>query len=144
MATDEIVEPAPPTAAITNADPPSSCHGSLQLPVRQSSEFWEPRPQRGQCFTVRPHGESGRRGFHPLRFMRIVFNSGGANAPRPNLLWPTVPAAIVLRYASSESHLAVFVLAYLAMVPCASTLAFAGEELGRKMPHVLGVVGVIM
>ncbi len=54
-----------------------------------------------------------------------------------------VPAAIAVRYAlpeSKTSHLIIFVLAYLAMIPCANLIGFAGQELARKVPHVWGVL----
>jgi Ca2+:H+ antiporter len=66
---------------------------------------------------VKPAGESGRRGFHPLKF---------------------------LRYARPEQHLAIFVLAYIAMVPSANLVGFAGQELARKCNHVFGVIIEVM
>lgn len=34
----------------------------------------------------------------------------------------------------------IFTLAYIAMVPCANMIGFAGQELARKFPHVWGVL----
>lgn len=93
-----------------------------------------------RAFQVRSSGESGRTGIHPLHFLRIIFRSASWASRAVNILWPVVPAAIALRYASPDSHLAIFVLSYLAMVPCANLIGFAGQELGRKMPHVVGVI----
>lgn len=42
--------------------------------------------------------------------------------------------------ARPDEHLTIFVLAYLAMIPCANLVGFAGQELARKMPHVAGVL----
>ncbi|KAL2021927.1 hypothetical protein VTK56DRAFT_6346 [Thermocarpiscus australiensis] len=89
---------------------------------------------------VRPSGESGRRGIHPVRFLRITFRSASWASRAVNVLWPVVPAAIAVRYAMPSNHLVIFILSYLAMVPCANLIGFAGQELGRKLPHVLGVI----
>jgi len=89
---------------------------------------------------VRLAGESGRRGFHPLHFVHIIFMSSSRVSRAVNVLWPIVPAAIAVRYAMKENHLAVFILSYLAMIPCANLLGFAGQELARKVPHVIGVL----
>lgn len=56
-----------------------------------------------------------------------------------NVLWPFVPAAIALRYARPENHLWIFVLNYIAMVPSANLIGFAGQELARKLPKVFGM-----
>jgi Ca2+:H+ antiporter len=51
-----------------------------------------------------------------------------------------VPAAIALRYARKDLHLAIFILNYIAMVPCANLIGFAGQELARKLPKVFGIL----
>jgi Ca2+:H+ antiporter len=51
-----------------------------------------------------------------------------------------VPAAITLRYARKDLHLAIFILNYIAMVPCANLIGFAGQELARKLPKVFGIL----
>lgn len=56
------------------------------------------------------------------------------------MLWPVVPAAIVVRYTQKDWHLVIFVLSYIAMVPCANLVGFAGQELARKVAHVYGVL----
>ncbi|KAH6635533.1 hypothetical protein B0J18DRAFT_392585 [Chaetomium sp. MPI-SDFR-AT-0129] len=89
---------------------------------------------------VRPSGESGRRGIHPVRFLKNVFRSASWASRVVNVLWPVVPAAIAVRYALEDHRLVIFILAYLAMVPCANLIGYAGQELGRKFPHVIGII----
>jgi Ca2+:H+ antiporter len=57
-----------------------------------------------------------------------------------NVLWPFVPAAIALHFARPDLHVWIFVLNYVAMVPTANLLGFAGGELARKLSKVLGVL----
>jgi Ca2+:H+ antiporter len=85
-------------------------------------------------------GESGRKGFHPSHFFRICWRSTSDASRAVNLLWPVVPAAIALRYARKDLHLAIFILNYIAMVPCANLIGFAGQELARKLPKVFGIL----
>lgn len=40
----------------------------------------------------------------------------------------------------SEHHTLIFILSYIAMVPCASLVGFASQEFARKVPHVAGVL----
>jgi Ca2+:H+ antiporter len=89
---------------------------------------------------IKAAGESGRSGIHPLHFFKIIFRSSSKASRICNVLWPVVPAAIAVRYAMPENHLAIFILAYLAMIPCANLIGFAGQELARKVPHVWGVL----
>ena len=56
------------------------------------------------------------------------------------LLWPFVPAAITLRYVRPDLHLWIFILNYVAMIPCANLIGFAGQELARKLHKVFGVL----
>lgn len=88
---------------------------------------------------IKAAGESGRRGLHPLHFFKIVGKSSCKASAAVNILWPFVPAAICVRYLT-DNHVLIFTLAYIAMVPCANLIGFAGQEFGRKMPHVLGVL----
>lgn len=49
-------------------------------------------------------------------------------------------AAIAVRYARHDLTLAVFILNYIAMVPCANLVGFAGQEFARKLPRVAGIL----
>ncbi|KAF7560774.1 hypothetical protein G7046_g3372 [Stylonectria norvegica] len=89
---------------------------------------------------IKPAGESGRRGFHPWHFVRIGIKSSSRASLLCSLLWPVVPAAIAVRYALPDRHTLIFILAYIAMVPCANLIGFSGQELARKLPHVAGVL----
>ena len=89
---------------------------------------------------IREAGESGRRGFHPMHFFRVTFMSNNPVSRVVNVLWPLVPAAIAVRYALPDNHLLIFILSYLAIVPCANLIGFAAQELARKAPHVFGVL----
>ena len=71
---------------------------------------------------VRDQGESGRRGFHPLHFFKIVLRSSSYLSLCVNVLWPLVPAAIAVYYRVEDQHVLKFTLAYLAMVPCANLI----------------------
>ncbi|EFX05581.1 vacuolar H+/Ca2+ exchanger [Grosmannia clavigera kw1407] len=94
-------------------------------------------------FRIRKEGDSGRSGFHPRHFFRIAFWSSSKVSALVNILWPVVPAALACRYALADSprnHLITFILSYIAMVPCANMIGFAGQELAHKVPHVLGIL----
>lgn len=43
-------------------------------------------------------------------------------------------------FALPDRHVLIFILSYIAMVPAANLIGFAGQELARKMPKVLGVL----
>ncbi|KAH0025549.1 Ca2+:H+ antiporter, partial [Aureobasidium melanogenum] len=124
---------------------------------RQSTSPYthEPKPQQeredgnlpqynsnGHAVTrgIQPNGESGRRGFHPVHFLRVCWASSCTASKYVNVLWPFVPAAIALHFARPEERLWIFILSYIAMVPSANLIGFAGQELARKLPTVLGVV----
>ncbi|KAJ5674887.1 uncharacterized protein N7477_004821 [Penicillium maclennaniae] len=91
-------------------------------------------------FRVDSAGESGRKGFHPLHFLRVCFRSVCRASMMVNILWPFVPVAIVMHFARPDLHVWVFTLNYIAMVPSANLLGFAGGELAKKLPKVLGVL----
>lgn len=143
--------PAPALEAIANLQekmagtpsqsPSNHSAGGGQLPLHADA----PRAptfadKLFQFFQVREPGESGRRGINPLKFLRIALRSSSRVSRVVNVLWPIVPAAIAVRWAVPDNHLVIFILSYLAMVPCANLLGFAGQELSRKVPHVLGVL----
>ncbi|KAL8690749.1 MAG: hypothetical protein Q9218_003870 [Villophora microphyllina] len=89
---------------------------------------------------IHPDGESGRKGVHPHHFLRISARSTSKLSMVVNVLWPFVPAAIAVRYAHPEAHTWIFALNYIAMVPSANLIGFAGQELARKLPKVFGVL----
>ncbi|KAJ5088109.1 hypothetical protein N7456_011725 [Penicillium angulare] len=91
-------------------------------------------------FRVDSAGESGRTGIHPIHFFRVVFRSVCTASMLVNILWPFVPAAIVMHFARPDLHVWVFTLNYIAMVPSANVLGFAGGELAKKLPKTLGVL----
>ncbi|KAJ5668836.1 hypothetical protein N7462_009906 [Penicillium macrosclerotiorum] len=91
-------------------------------------------------FRVDSAGESGRTGIHPVHFFRVCFRSICTASMIVNILWPFVPAAIVMHFARPDLHVWVFSLNYIAMVPSANVLGFAGGELAKKLPKVLGVL----
>jgi Ca2+:H+ antiporter len=53
---------------------------------------------------------------------------------------PFVPAAVALHFARPELHAWIFSISYIAMVPAANLVGFAGQELARKMPKVSGIL----
>ncbi|KAK0743873.1 hypothetical protein B0T18DRAFT_416070 [Schizothecium vesticola] len=90
---------------------------------------------------VHPHGEgeSHRTGFHPLPFLRILYHSSCKASQYVNVLWPVVLVAITLQFLPGLDTWK-FVTAYIAVIPCANLLGFAGQEFARKMPKVLGIL----
>jgi len=89
---------------------------------------------------IHPDGESGRSGFHPSHFLNVAWKSGSSAAKYANLLWPFVIVAFVLHYAFPSQPIATFAISYIAMVPVANLLGFAGQEFARKMPKVSGIL----
>ncbi|KAK3209295.1 hypothetical protein GRF29_69g1343784 [Pseudopithomyces chartarum] len=92
---------------------------------------------------IEPEGESGRKGFHPFKFLKIIFKSNSMISSWVNILWPMVPVAIALHFALPDtpgSHLAIFITNFIAMIPAANTVGFCGSEFARKLPKVIGVV----
>jgi Ca2+:H+ antiporter len=45
---------------------------------------------------IAPEGESGRRGIHPIKFLKICAKSSSKVSMCVNVLWPVVPAAIAM------------------------------------------------
>ncbi|KAI1422312.1 Ca2+ transporter [Xylaria sp. FL1777] len=93
-----------------------------------------------RLFRVKSSGESGRSGLHPIQFLKIIWTSSSRVARAVNILWPFVPAALAVYYTQTGPSTLRFSLAYIAMVPCANLIGFAGAELAAKMPHMLGVL----
>lgn len=96
--------------------------------------------RRNKMLRVDTAGESGRRGVHPVHFLQVCFKSTCTLSMLVNILWPFVPVAIVFHFARPDLHVWVFALNYIAMVPTANLLGFAGGELAKKIPKVLGVL----
>ncbi|KAH0438373.1 calcium/proton exchanger [Colletotrichum camelliae] len=84
-------------------------------------------------------GESGRSGFHLRHFLVVLWRSSCTASMLVNFLWPIVPIAIVLNCLPGL-HLWKFATAYMAVVPSANLLGFAGQEFARKMPKVAGIL----
>lgn len=87
---------------------------------------------------IHPDGESGRKGIHPWHFLRISLRSSSKASMAVNVLWPFVPAAIAIHFARKDLHKWIFALNYIAMIPTANLVGFAGQELARKLPKVFG------
>ncbi|KAI0152257.1 hypothetical protein F4776DRAFT_600834 [Hypoxylon sp. NC0597] len=110
------------------------------LPKTRQEIVNGPNVERKGLVRIKSAGESGRSGLHPLQFLAIVWRSSSRVSKAVNILWPFVPAAIAAHYALQGHPVVNFTLAYIAMVPCANLIGFAGQELARKMPHMLGVL----
>jgi len=82
---------------------------------------------------VAHEGESGRSGFHPAHFLRVLWRSSCTASMVVNVLWPFVPVAIVLHFLSVDAPLWTFAMSYVGMVPAANLLGFAGQEFARKV-----------
>lgn len=89
---------------------------------------------------IKAKGDAGRRGIHPFHFFRIIWHSASRLSRAVNILWPFVPAAIVVWRVLPDNHVAIFALSYIAMVPCANLIGFAGQQLSQKLPHTLGIL----
>lgn len=90
--------------------------------------------------TIAHEGESGRSGFHPRHFFHVLWLSSCTVSKWVNVLWPLVPVAFFLRWVT-RAHLWTFAVGYVAMVPAANLLGFAGQEFARKMPNkVAGIL----
>ncbi|KAK4126364.1 hypothetical protein N657DRAFT_568802 [Parathielavia appendiculata] len=131
-----------PSSTLEKPSQTTTNNGHLPLHTADVPLARKPTPTEKikRTLAVRPTGESGRSGIHPLIFLRNVFRSASWASRIVNVLWPVVPAAIAVRYAMPNNHLVIFILSYLAMVPCANLIGFAGQELSRKFPHVMGVI----
>ncbi len=107
------------------------------VPPEKKSESTQVQRRKG----IQPDGESGRKYFHPLHFFRICWSSSSHVSKWTNLLWPFTIAALVLYFGFRKEHpMWVFITAYIGMVPAANLLGFAGQELARKIPKVLGII----
>jgi len=106
------------------------------LPTREKTAT----PEGSPLFRIHSSGESGREGVHPKHFLVVCFRTTCTLSMIVNILWPFVPAAIVIHFARPDLHVWVFTLNYIAIVPTANLLGFAGGELARKLSKVFGIV----
>ena len=108
---------------------------------RRFSEYTEASRRLYRITTgIQPEGESGRSGVHPYLLARICARSSSRASSYVNVLWPFVPAAIITTYSRPDLHIPIFILNYVAMVPCANLIGFAGQELARKLHKVIGIL----
>lgn len=77
-----------------------------------------------------------RTGFNLWKMARLAFLGNCKMSTIANCLFPVIPIAIAFRYSLPEQHLWIFILNYLAMVPAANLLSYAGEQLTENLPHV--------
>ncbi|KAI9054918.1 hypothetical protein LZ554_002062 [Drepanopeziza brunnea f. sp. 'monogermtubi'] len=89
---------------------------------------------------IQPAGESGRSGINARMFFKICWRSTSRASRICNIFWPVVPAAIAVGHLRPDLGLVVFILNYIAMIPCANLIGFAGQELARKLHKVFGVL----
>ncbi|RMZ90092.1 hypothetical protein DV736_g2689, partial [Chaetothyriales sp. CBS 134916] len=89
---------------------------------------------------IQAEGESGRSGLQPTSLFKLVWQSSSTASSYTNVLWPFVPAAIALHFVDGDHHVWTFAINYIAMVPAANLLGYAGQELARKLPKVAGIL----
>lgn len=117
--------------ASLTSEKPKAAHKGMHLPRFNHNGH---QVTRG----IHPDGESGRKGVHPWKFLKTTFRSSSLASKFVNILWPFVPAAIAIHFAAPNAHYWIFALNYIAMVPTANLIGFAGQELARKLPKVIG------
>lgn len=66
-----------------------------ELPVHHGRHHMA--PPRRSIVRVKPSGESGRSGFHPFKFLKIIWKSSSRASLLCNIFWPVVPAAFIVR-----------------------------------------------
>lgn len=126
------------TGLENNLGPSSSSEPKGLLPGHHGKS--SVRPRGIGLFRVESTGESGRHGIHVGHFLKVCARSTCTLSMVVNVLWPFVPAAIALAFARPDLHVWVFALNFIAIIPTANLLGFAGGELARKLPKVLGVL----
>lgn len=112
----------------TNSNSNGTANNDSYLP-QHNGEMSKPTT-RG----IQAEGESGRRGVHPWKFLKISARSVSTLSACTNVLWPFVPAAIILHFINGDHHTWTFATAYIGMVPAASLLGFAGQEFVSFFP----------
>jgi Ca2+:H+ antiporter len=96
---------------------------------------------RRRMTEVRREGESGRSGFQPGPFLRILWRSSCTASMAVNVLWPVVPVAFLLHFLPVRP-LWTFAVCYVAVIPAANMLGFAGHEFSHKIRGKVG--GIII
>ncbi|KAF3289463.1 hypothetical protein TWF970_003241 [Orbilia oligospora] len=161
MATPGDLENGPKEPEVTA--PTVSTESELPLPVApRSSQHHDPGLWRNPLFRRRgqhetfagltpeeaqeKHERRLRKGaqpkparFNPVKATKITIKSTSTLSSWSNILFPAIPAGIVMWYTSRDTHpLAVFILNFIAMVPSGNLLAFASGELQAKLPKTIG------
>jgi hypothetical protein len=72
---------------------------NASLPVKNPDTNPVPKTRR-----MRPDGESGRAGIHPIKFLRICYQSSCTLSQYVNTLWPVVPVALAMVCFHSSHH----------------------------------------
>jgi Ca2+:H+ antiporter len=111
-------------------------HGDESAPLLPSIHVHSPH---NGIISIAHEGESGRSGFHPQHFVSVLWRSSSQVSMLVNILWPFVPAAIILHFVA-DAPLWTFATSYIGMVPAANLLGFTGSEFARKMPKVAGIL----
>lgn len=118
----------------------ASNHVSAPVPAAHESTPLLPTAHAGHATNHHvPEGESGRSGFHPGHFLTVLWRSSCTASMLVNVLWPVVVVAFALHFFPGL-HLWKFAAAYVAVIPSANLLGFAGQEFARKMPKVAGIL----
>jgi Ca2+:H+ antiporter len=130
------------TAPPASQDTPSTSGGEKSAPAPHHRLTLPTYNHNGHLVTkgIKPEGESGRSWINPWLFLKICFRSTSRASTVVNVLWPFVPAAIAIHFARPDLPVWIFALNYIAMVPAANLIGFAGQELARKLPKVIGIV----
>ena len=115
---------------------PHGGHGDESAPLLPSIHVHSPH---NGIISIAHEGESGRSGFHPQHFISVLWRSSSQVSMLVNILWPFVPAAIILHFVA-DAPLWTFATSYIGMVPAANLLGFTGSEFARKMPKVAGIL----
>jgi len=155
----EMSSVSPPHTDIPPAPPPAVSPNGRRVAFSAETALAELTPSPHLSSTAQPRPSVGfddvhHRGFkivkgiriRPMHILSICWRTASPASKCVNLLWPLVPTAITLQYTHpNDLHLLVFIMSYLAMVPCANLIGFASHESTRKLPKVLGhVVEIVL
>lgn len=124
----------------SSTDHPQARHGNSEsTPLLPTTNGDQTSSSGANGISIAEEGESGRSGFQPSHFLAVLWRSSCTTSMLVNLLWPFVVVTIVLHFFPGL-HLWKFATAYIAVVPSANLLGFAGQEFARKMPKVAGIL----